>query len=223
MNVSSTQLQISGGSVTVSKGWNVTDSATNYTARTTKVTSDYGGATTITASGARTFTWNRTNSNYNIVVTITADYLGSSSNASWTPDMSLNETITIPARNSHAISYDANGGIGEIASQTKFYSNSGETDYYETLSDGSGFTNSGCELVGWNTQPDGSGTSYSLSEVYTANGTTGIILYAQWIPNGSGVMVKMGGTWHKGELSVKVNGAWTSGTLYKKVNGNWIQ
>lgn len=223
MNVSSTQLQISGGSVTVSKGWNVTDSATNYTARTKKVTSEYGGATTITASGARTFTWNRTKSDYNIVVTITADYLGSSSNASWTSTMSLNETITIPVRNSHIVSYNANGGTGEIASQTKFYSNSGETDYYETLSDGAGFIRNGYKLVGWNTAIDGSGTAYSLGETYTVNGTTAVTLYAQWTQE---IFIKNNGNWtgYVDAEYLKVAGNWVSiDSKYIKANGVWLE
>ena len=102
------------------------------------------------------------------------------SNTVWEGTSTQTVPITIPARSSHAVSYDANGGSGSIASFTKFYSEVGETAYYETLSDGSGFSKAGYYITEWNTMPDGSGTSYPLSGAYTANGTTAVTLYAQW-------------------------------------------
>ena len=102
------------------------------------------------------------------------------SNTAWEGTSTQTVPITIPARSSHAVSYDANGGSGSIASFTKFYSEVGETAYYETLSDGSGFSKAGYRITGWNTMPDGSGTSYPLSGAYTDNSTTAVTLYAQW-------------------------------------------
>ena len=102
------------------------------------------------------------------------------SNTAWEGTSTVTVPFTIPARSSHTVSYDANGGSGSIASFTKFYSEVGEEAYYETLSDGSGFSRAGYRITGWNTMPDGSGTSYPLSGAYTANGTTAVTLYAQW-------------------------------------------
>lgn len=102
------------------------------------------------------------------------------SNTAWEGTSAVTVPITIPARSGHTVSYDANGGSGSIASFTKFYSEAGEEAYYETLSDGSGFSKAGYRITGWNTMPDGSGTSYPLSGAYTANGTTAVTLYAQW-------------------------------------------
>ena len=102
------------------------------------------------------------------------------SNTAWEGTSTVTVPFTIPARSSHTVSYDANGGSGSIASFTKFYSEVGEEAYYETLSDGSGFSKAGYRITGWNTMPDGSGTSYPLSGAYTANGTTAVTLYAQW-------------------------------------------
>ena len=102
------------------------------------------------------------------------------SNTAWEGTSTEIISLTIPARSSHVVSYNANGGSGSIASFTKFYSEVGETAYYETLSDGSGFSKAGYYITGWNTMPDGSGTSYPLSGAYTANGTTAVTLYAQW-------------------------------------------
>ena len=102
------------------------------------------------------------------------------SNTVWEGTSTQTVPITIPARSGHTVSYDANGGSGSIASFTKFYSDAGEIAYYETLSDGSGFSKTGYRITGWNTMPDGSGTSYPLSGDYTDNGTTAVTLYAQW-------------------------------------------
>ena len=102
------------------------------------------------------------------------------SNTVWDGTSTKTVSFTIPARSSHTVSYDANGGSGSIPSFTKFYSATGETAYYETLSDGSGFSKVGYRVAEWNTMPDGSGTSYPISGYYTANGTTAVTLYAQW-------------------------------------------
>lgn len=101
-------------------------------------------------------------------------------NTVWKGTSTKTVSFTIPARSSHIVSYDANGGSGSIPSFTKFYSATGETAYYETLSDGSGFSKVGYRVAEWNTMPDGSGTSYPISGYYTANGTTAVTLYAQW-------------------------------------------
>lgn len=102
------------------------------------------------------------------------------SNTVWDGTSTKTVSFTIPARSSHTVSYDANGGSGSIPSFTKFYSAIGETAYYEILSDGSGFSKVGYRVAEWNTMPDGSGTSYPVSGYYTANGTTAVTLYAQW-------------------------------------------
>ena len=102
------------------------------------------------------------------------------SKTAWDGTSTKTVSFTIPARSSHIVSYDANGGSGSIPSFTKFYSATGETAYYETLSDGSGFSKAGYHVAEWNTMPDGSGISYPISGYYTANGTTAVTLYAQW-------------------------------------------
>lgn len=102
------------------------------------------------------------------------------SNTAWEGTSTEIISLTIPARSSHVVSYNANSGSGSIASFTKFYSEVGETAYYETLSDGSGFLKAGYRVTEWNTMPDGSGISYPISGDYTDNGTTDVTLYAQW-------------------------------------------
>lgn len=145
--------------------------------RTTKTIDIKGGATFEVYATDISATIERTRVEQTISVTFE---VVANSNTAWEGTSSTTVPIIIPARSSHTVSYDANGGSGSIDSFTKFYSATGETDYYERLSDGSGFSKTGYRITGWNTMPDGSGTSYPLSGAYTANGTTAVTLYAQW-------------------------------------------
>ena len=70
------------------------------------------------------------------------------SKTAWDGTSTTTVSFTIPARSSHTVSYNANGGSGSIPSFTKFYSATGETAYYETLSDGSGFSKYGYRVAG---------------------------------------------------------------------------
>ena len=82
-------------------------------------------------------------------------------------------TVSVPAKPSYAVSYNANGGSGAPSGQTKWY---GET---LTLQSGTP-TRTNYVFKNWTTNQDGSGTSYNPSGSYTAN--SGATLYAQWYP-----------------------------------------
>jgi uncharacterized repeat protein (TIGR02543 family) len=78
--------------------------------------------------------------------------------------------------NVYYVEYDANGGSGNTSSSTHTY------DQFQNLTK-NGFSKSGYTFGRWNTQPDGSGTSYTdeqwvenLSSTLEAT----ITLYAQW-------------------------------------------
>jgi hypothetical protein len=79
--------------------------------------------------------------------------------------------ITINAKPSYVITYNANGGLDAPASQIKWY---GET---LTLQSGKP-TRKLYVFKCWNTAIDGSGVNYKQSDSYTANSAA--ILYAQW-------------------------------------------
>lgn len=94
---------------------------------------------------------------------------------------------------SYNVKYDANGGIGTTATSTHSYNST------STLTP-NGFTREYHKFIGWNTKPDGSGTSYanrqSISNLTTVDGST-ITLYAQW--EGNTITLKYhanGGTRH---------------------------
>ena len=80
-----------------------------------------------------------------------------------------------PSAINYTISYSANSGTGTIANATKV------SGIDVTLADGSGFTRTGYTFAGWNTVPNGSGTTYAASGTYTANANA--TLYAQWTLN----------------------------------------
>ena len=121
--------------------------------------------------------------------------------------------ITVPALDSYAVSYNANGGSGTIANDTKWY---GEN---LMLSDGSGFTRQNYTLVGWNTASDGSGTHYALSDTYTGNDA--LTLYAEWVLNAVTAYAKVNGAIKQGICYTKINGVIKILTMgYAKVS-NW--
>lgn len=89
----------------------------------------------------------------------------------------VNDDVTLYAQwvpDTYAVSYNANGGSGTTAGQTKTYGTA------LTLR-ANGFTKTGHSFVKWNTKADGSGTSYSAGGRYTANAA--VTLYAIWTPD----------------------------------------
>lgn len=88
-----------------------------------------------------------------------------------------NAATTLTAQwkaNTSTISYNANGGAGTVASQTKTY---GQT---LTLSNGATLSKTNHSITGWNTAADGTGTAYSLSQVLSTTFISNLTLYAQW-------------------------------------------
>ena len=80
-------------------------------------------------------------------------------------------TFSVPQQ---TVTYNANGGSGAPSAQSKNYNASLTLSSTEPTRDGYTFT-------GWNTQADGSGTSYAAGATYTANAD--VTLYAQWTEN----------------------------------------
>ena len=100
-------------------------------------------------------------------------------------DFGLLETVTFYGKNT--IVYDANGGIGEMESQSYLSSSVDKINRGVTLRENT-FThgNKNLRFGGWNTKPDGSGKFYQDKAVF-AEGSEGtqfkgsvVTLYAQW-------------------------------------------
>lgn len=108
---------------------------------------------------------------------ITPTDLDLSSPASQTITVEGKTTLTANVRPiSYAVAFDANGGEGYTDPQVFSY------DEAQHLTENT-FTRDGYTFTGWNTKPDGSGTSYAdratVSNLATTDGET-ITLYAQW-------------------------------------------
>lgn len=93
---------------------------------------------------------------------ISGTYSGSSSQAT--------VSVSVPAKKSYAVSYNANGHGTAPSGQTKWH---GETLQLRGAISATGYT-----FKGWNTKANGSGTSYAASANYTGNAA--LTLYAQW-------------------------------------------
>ena len=111
------------------------------------------------------------------------------------------------ARNDNAtIEYDRNDdlennilGTGEIKDQTTAHGS------HVNLSNGSEFKRGHYTLMGWNTEPDGSGTHYALGQTDIVMPVEGMKLYAEWGINNYGVTVngpKDGGSVQPGSTSI---------------------
>ncbi len=109
------------------------------------------------------------NWNTNSGGTGTAYYSGSSYKPTGTSTLYAQWTA-----NTYTVSFNANGGSGAPANQTKTY---GQT---LTLSSTKP-TRTGYTFKNWNTKADGSGTSYAAGASYTTNAA--VTLYAQWTAN----------------------------------------
>lgn len=180
LNVSKSNTSETNTRVTVSGGiYNVYAVASNFTA---DITSDSSGGTTNYSVGyiseysgektVKTNTINVTRGTSQKTLTVMCKvygsgiYSGSSSTAK--------TTVTIPAKTSYTVSYDANGGSGAPQNQTKWY---GDTLKLSTTVP----TRALYSFTGWNTEADGSGTAYASGANYTSNAA--LTLYAQWSLN----------------------------------------
>lgn len=128
---------------------------------------------TFTKGGTKTFTATRTHSAYTFTFWLNQAKPTDSNSGAFYPIV-YGVDVTVPAKASYAITYNANGGSGAPGGQTKWY---GEDI---NLQPGTP-TRSGYSFKNWNTKQDGTGTSYNPSQKYTAN--AGLTLYAQWNPN----------------------------------------
>lgn len=180
LNVSKSNTSDTNTRVTVSGGiYNVYAVASYFTA---DITSDASGNTTNYSvgsiseySGEKTVKTNsidvtRGTSQKTLTVMCRVNGSGSYSGSSST----AKTTVTIPAKTSYAVTYDANGGSGAPSSQTKWY---GDTLKLSTTVP----TRTLYSFTGWNTEADGSGTAYASGANYTSNAA--LTLYAQWSLN----------------------------------------
>ena len=79
--------------------------------------------------------------------------------------------------NKYTVTFDANGGTGTMIDQNMTYNTSAALR-------ANTYTKTGYTFTGWNTKPDGSGTSYANGKTVRNLATDGTVtLYAQWKAN----------------------------------------
>lgn len=126
-----------------------------------------------------TFTINapRTHANQSFSVTFKAGISLQTNSSDKTEHVTGSLTMTVPAKQSWIVSYNANNGLNAPASQTKWFN--------ETLKLQTAIPNKdGYNFRYWNTNSDGvSGTIYNSGANYTAN--AGATMYAVWHQNPS--------------------------------------
>ena len=111
----------------------------------------------------------------------------------------------------YTILYDANGGSGAPASQTKTY---GVDLSLRSIIP----TRTGYDFNGWNTKSDGTGISYSAGSEYTEN--VGTTLYAQWKARNL-VNIYNGTNWQKAIPYIYNGTNWQEAQAHIYDGSNW--
>ena len=122
-----------------------------------------GNAKDNQAISSFTWTWNKTTAAAAKTIKAYDSKIGTSNAAS--------KSFTVPALASYAVTYNANGGTGQPATQTKYYGQN------LTLST-SRPTRSGYTFKGWATSSSATTATYQPGATYTANAA--LVLYAVW-------------------------------------------
>lgn len=185
---------VSGGTLQHRITYSVTNTDTTTTVTLTKVEARFSNSSTYLPFGLHSFTvacdgttlythakddvtYYTTGTTWKTVATPNTTKSFTRGKTAATKSISLTYTgttsadITVPAKPSYAVRYNANGGTGAPSAQTKWY---GET---LTLSS-TRPTRTDFAFLRWNTNSAGSGTSYASGASYTANAAA--TLYAQW-------------------------------------------
>lgn len=143
-----------------------------------------------------------------VTVTNTSGYMNGTSTLSF--------QVTVPALSSYAVSYNANGGSGAPAAQTKWYGTALKLSSAVP-------TRSGYNFKGWATSASGS-AAYQPGGSYTANAAA--TLYAVWqlayqaptISSCSAARCNSSGTAADGGTYAKVTAKWAVSTAYNSSN-----
>ena len=89
-------------------------------------------------------------------------------------------SITVQAAATFSVSYDGNGNTGgSVPIDNNTYA-TGAT--VSVMANTGNLARTGFSFAGWNTAPDGTGTSYVPPAMFTM-GSANVTLYAAWTPN----------------------------------------
>lgn len=184
-------------------------SATGQSSSTKTIGSAYSAIGDGSDLVSKTFSWPKTHSSQSITITGTSvlsngEFWSGSSHSRISGTSTATKTITIPAKPSYTVSYNANGGSGAPANQTKWY---GEN---LTLSSTTP-TRSGWTFMGWGTSASATSVSYAKGATYSSNAA--ITLYAIWRKTVTVTYNANGGTGAPASQSVNIYNSATSGNI----------
>ena len=128
-----------------------------------------GGKTTQTIKSG-TITVNRGYSARSVSFSCNMDFTTAKWSGTALGNRTASGSISIGAKTSYSVSYNANGGSSTPGAQTKWHD--------EGLTLAGAISRAGHNFTGWCTAQNGSGAWYSAGQWYTTN--SGLYLYAQW-------------------------------------------
>lgn len=134
-----------------------------------KSSSDYLSEGATVTFGSKSRTYSRGHSAQTITVKAYAKNDGTYTG--WTGSSTASATVTVPAKSSWSVTFNANGGNGAPAAQTKWY---GETLTISATKP----TRSGYIFKGWATSSTATTASYQPGSTYSTNAA--LALYAVW-------------------------------------------
>lgn len=158
----------------------------------------FTSSTSAQTMGSASFTISKTHSTQTLTASGSLDATNTSLGR-----LTTSKSVSVSAKTSYTVSYNANGGSGAPASQTKWY---GESLPISSVTP----TRSGYTFYKWNTKSDGTGSNYSYGDNYTPNAS--VTLYARWTANSYTLTYNAnGGTVSPASKSVQYGSAY--GTL----------
>ena len=169
--------QVSG--YTVEKGKSsatAKNASTSGSSATASISAAYGSTITYTATAGTGYTFEGFSTSNSTTLPATKYASGKTATASGYGSTNNSTYYAYFKANQYTVKFDANGGTGSMSDQSHTYSVS------QALTPNA-FTRAGYTFEGWNTNADGTGTSYtdkqSVSNLSSTDGAT-ITLYAQW-------------------------------------------
>ena len=129
------------------------------------------GATTTTLAIAGVH--NSDNASQTVILTILDD---PGSPTTYTVGAPKTASVAVQDDGMYTVTYNANGGSGAVPTDSTFYLPGAPV---RVLGNTGGLVKTGCALVGWNTQANGSGTTYTQDQTFQMS-TVSVTLYAVW-------------------------------------------
>ena len=152
------------------------NASTSGSSATASISAAYGSTITYTATAGTGYTFKGFSTSNSTSLPASPSASGKTATASGYGSTNNTTYYAYFKANQYTVKFDANGGTGSMSDQSHTYSVS------QALT-ANAFTRTGYTFEGWNTNADGTGTSYtdeeSVSNLSSTDGAT-ITLYAQW-------------------------------------------